>query len=349
VVSCGNEGSTAPSAAAEAPGVARNMTLLAHLDGPALSGGTAVQGSGCWGYTTPDGRRFALVGTSGGLSIVEVTQPTAARRMAFIPGDPSTWREVKTYREYLYVTTEAKTGLDIVDMSDPDHPTKVQTWSRTFTSAHTLWIDGARGLLFANGTSNGMRVLDLEPDPSDPVEVGSFTDFYVHDAHTRGNTLFASAIFDGFLALLDVKRPHAIREITRFFTGGRFTHNSWLTGDGRYLFTTDERRGRPVEGWDILDPFTPSKVSEYIARPDSLPHNVMIDGTRMVVSHYDDGVRLVDVSDPERPQERGFYDTYQGVLTGTFGAWGAYIFPSSNLIVVSDITGGLFVVAYTGS
>jgi hypothetical protein len=37
------------------------------------------------------------------------------------------------------------------------------------------------------------------------------------------------------------------------------------------------------------------------------------------------------------------------VITGTFGAWGAYIFPGSNLIVVSDITGGLFVVGYTGS
>ena len=30
------------------------------------------------------------------------------------------------------------------------------------------------------------------------------------------------------------------------------------------------------------------------------------------------------------------------------GAWGAYIFPASNLILVSDISGGLFVVQYTG-
>jgi hypothetical protein len=193
-----------------------------------------------------------------------------------------------------------------------------------------------------------MRVLDLRRNPRDPVEVGAFTGYYVHDSYSRGTTLYASAIFDGFLGILDVRRPEAIREITHFLTGGRFTHNSWLTADGRYLFTTDERRTRPVEGWDITNPRSPRKVSEYIARPDSLPHNVMIDGDRMVVAHYDDGVRLVDVSDPERPVEMGFYDTYLGVATGTFGDWGAYIFPGSNLIIGSDIQGGLVVLGYTG-
>jgi hypothetical protein len=44
----------------------------------------------------------------------------------------------------------------------------------------------------------------------------------------------------------------------------------------------------------------------------------------------------------------GYYDTYSGAGTGFNGAWGAYIFPASNLIVVDDINGGLFVVEYTG-
>jgi choice-of-anchor B domain-containing protein len=349
VASCGGDGSGSPAGQSPlVPGASRNMTLLAHLDGTALGAGAALKGSGCWGYTAPDGRRFALVGTTGGLVIVDVSQPSAARRVALIPGDLSTWREVRTYRQYAYVSTEAKTGLDIVDLGNPDQPVKVQTWNRTFTSAHTVWIDEARGLLFANGTDDGMRVLDLKRNPRDPTEIGAFTGYYIHDSYTRGTTLYASAIQDGFLGILDVRRPEAIREVTRFATGGRFTHNSWLADDGHHLFTTDERRGRPVEVWNIADPLDPLKVAEYIARPDSLPHNVMVDGDRLVVAHYDDGVRLVDISNPERPEERGFYDTYGGTVTGTFGAWGAYIFPGSDLIVVSDITEGLFVVAYTG-
>jgi hypothetical protein len=44
----------------------------------------------------------------------------------------------------------------------------------------------------------------------------------------------------------------------------------------------------------------------------------------------------------------GCYDSYAGSSAGFNGAWGAYIFPASNLIVVSDINGGLFVVEYVG-
>jgi hypothetical protein len=159
--------------------------------------------------------------------------------------------------------------------------------------------------------------------------------------------LFVSAMYDGFQALLDVSDPARIREITRFFTGGRFPHNSWLTRDARYLFTTDERADSPLEGWDLADPFAPRKASQYIAAPGTIPHNVMIDGDRMVVSHYTEGVHLLDVRDPERPGLLGSYDTYTGAATGFSGAWGGYIFPATDLIVVSDINGGLFVVGYT--
>jgi choice-of-anchor B domain-containing protein len=365
---CGGGGSSPSAAPTPSPGgPSLNMTLLAHVELPvlmqtgrvpevgashddhlAVTGPGGVSGSGNWGYTTADGRRFALTGTSGGLSIVEVTNPRQPRVVTHVPGGASQWREVRTYRQYVYITTEAKTGLDIVDMSNPDRPVKVRTWNETFTSAHTLWADAERGLLFVNGTSNGMRVLDLEPDPTNPREVGSWDAFYVHDSYARGETLYASSIYEGFLAILDVRDPGRIREITRFSTGGHFTHNSWLTRDGRYLFTTDERPDRPLEGWDIGDPMAPRKVSEYLARAGSIPHNVMIDGDRLLVSHYTDGVRLLDVRDPERPRVLGYYDTYTGTAEGFAGAWGSYIFPSSDLIVVSDISGGLFVVQYTG-
>ena len=350
-LSCGGS-STSPSAApvtTPAPSTASgptslNMALRSHLDLAALG---VTAGSGCWGYTSPGGRRLALVGTSAGLSVVDVTNPAAARVTGAIAGGSSAWREVRTYRQLAYVTTEAQTGLDIVDLRDPDHPTKLRTWSDTFASAHSLWIDEERGLLYAHGTQSGMHVLDLTADPTNPREVGRFTDFYVHDSYGRGNRLYAAAIRNGFLATLDVTRPDAISEISRFNTGGTFTHNAWLTRDGRYVFTTDERAGSPLEGWDLL-PSPPVKVSQYIAAPGTIPHNVIVDGDRLVLSHYTEGVRMLDVRDPTQPREMGYYDTYPGASTGFNGAWGAYIFPSSNLIVVSDINGGLFVVEYTG-
>lgn len=363
---CASDDPTAPAPlATPSPSVPRvtaaglpspyNMVLRSRLDGTALAQapggpGGAVSGSGNWGYTAPDGRRFALTGTSAGLSIVEVTDPSRPANLALVAGARSQWREVKTYGRYAYVTTEAQTGLDIVDLRRPDRPVKVATWDETFRSAHTLWIDAERALLYANGTRNGLRVLDLEPDPANPREVGSFTGYYVHDSYARGNVLFASAIQNGRLALLDVANPAAIRETASFATGGQFTHNAWPTRDGRHLFTTDEAPDRPVEGWEISDPSRPRKVVEYLGAPGTVPHNVMVDGDRLLISHYTEGVHLLDVSDPERPRVLGTYDTYSGTAPGSFhGAWGAYVFPGSNLILVSDIEGGLFVIEYLGS
>lgn len=332
------------------PGASRNMSLLSRLSLTELSqgGATAISAAGNWGYTAPGGRRFALTGLSTGTSIVEVTNPSAPRRVAFIEGPANQWREIKTYRTFVYVTSEARGhGMDIIDMSDPDRPRKVQTYNRTFTSAHTLWIDEERGLLYANGTQFGMRVLDLEPDPSDPREVGAFTSYYLHDSYVRGDVLYGSAINNGFLGLLDVSHPEDIRELTRFTTGGQFTHNAWLSRDGRYVFTTDERPGRPVEIWDIADPFRPRKAAEYIGAAGTIPHNVLVDGDRLLVAHYTEGVHLLDVRDPERPAVMGFYDTFTGpgCASSPFcGVWGAYIFPGSDLVIASDMQGGLFVI-----
>lgn len=353
---CGSEdttsvvGLTPPSPPPFSIGASRNMTLLSHLTLAQLSQGgpAAASAAGNWGYTAPGGRRFALTGLSTGTSIVEVTNPSVPRSVAFIEGPVSQWREIKTYKTFVYVTTEARGyGMDIIDMSDPDRPRKAQTYNRTFGNAHTLWVDEERGLLFANGTSFGMRVLDLEPDPADPREVGAFTSYYLHDAYVRGEVLYGSAINNGFLALLDVSDPEDIREITRFTTGGQFTHNAWLSRDGRYVFTTDERLNRPVEFWDIADPARPRKVAEYIGATNSIPHNVMVDGDRLLIAHYTEGVHLVDIRDPERPAALGFLDTFNAPPCASFpfcGVWGAYIFPGSDLIVASDIQGGLFVI-----
>jgi hypothetical protein len=72
----------------------------------------------------------------------------------------------------------------------------------------------------------------------------------------------------------------------------------------------------------------------------------MVDGTRLLIAHYTDGVHLVDVANPTQPRLIAKYDTYPGEAPPPFaGAWGAYIFPGSDLIVASDMQGGLFVLA----
>ena len=95
------------------------------------------------------GHRLALVGTSAGLSVVDVTN-WGARVTAAIAGGSSAWREVGTYRQPPYVTTEAQTG-STSSTSATDRPTKLRTWSDTFASRTRCGSRGARAR-YAHGT-----------------------------------------------------------------------------------------------------------------------------------------------------------------------------------------------------
>jgi hypothetical protein len=69
-----------------------------------------------------------------------------------------------------------------------------------------------------------------------------------------------------------------------------------------------------------------------------------------VISHYELGVRVVDVGDPYNLTEVGYYDTWPSGNGGGFnGCWGAYPFfaNSPNVIVASDLSTGLYVLEFT--
>ena len=67
----------------------------------------------------------------------------------------------------------------------------------------------------------------------------------------------------------------------------------------------------------------------------------------LVVSHYADGTRFLDISDPENPIEVGYYDTSE--IEGLYvGNWGTYVDLPSGNIISSDIESGLYVLKFGG-
>jgi uncharacterized membrane protein YuzA (DUF378 family) len=64
-----------------------------------------------WGYTAEDSVEYALVGLTGGFSIVSLEDPSVPKEVAFIDGTSSTWRDIKTWDHYAYVVTEATDGI----------------------------------------------------------------------------------------------------------------------------------------------------------------------------------------------------------------------------------------------
>lgn len=317
-----------------------NVELLGHLD-------LHSEYKDVWGYRAPDGTEIAIIGTSEGTQVVDVSDPRQPSELLFLPGPISNWREMKTYQSFAYIVNDNRSdeALQIVDLTDPGQPVKVYGSSEFFNRAHTVFIDGST--LYALGTdiAQGYVALDLA-DPIDPTFVGSFDEFYIHDIFVEDGVAYAAQVFDpGFLALVDVRDPAAPVVLNEVSYAGAATHNAWLTEDGKHCVTSDETAGGHVRIWNVEDPSNVFQVAEW-SHPDdeiSSVHNVYVLGSRIYCSWYTAGLEVLDLSRPEFPQRVANYDTYPASAPPVFaGAWGVYPFLPSGVVLIADMQSGLY-------
>ncbi len=314
------------------------------------------------GYVDKTGKEYALVGTSKGMSIVDVSNPDAPKEVLMITGPTSEWREVKVKGNYAYVTTEGGGGLQIVNMSSlPDKAGVVyKSWTGgtagSLTSIHALHIDGNFIYLYGSKLFNGGALVADITDQYNPVYVGNYQaagagkSAYVHDGYVRNDTLYACHIYEGFTDIVDFrdkKKPKTLGTIT---TPGKFSHNSWLSNDSKVMFTTDEVNNSFLTAYDISDPGNINEIDRIQSNPgsSSIVHNthiITVDKHQYAVtSWYRDGFTIVDVERPTNMVQVGNYDTYTAGAGGGFnGDWGVYPYLPSGTIVVSNIEDGLFV------
>lgn len=334
-----------------------NITQLGHLDYQAARNSDL---SNLWGYVDEEGNEYALVGVNGddnesgtgGFAVVNVTDPANPQEIFFAPGPNSIWREIKTWGDHAYITTEAEGGLMIVDLSplpqSTDLPVTVFEGDGWITS-HSLFID-ENGRLYLNGANRGnggIIFYDLTQDPMAPVEVGEYDDYYVHDCYARGNMLYAAHISDGFFTIVDVNDPAAPQVLGQMETPLEFTHNCWLDDSGQFLFTTDEKPNSVLAAYDVSDPTDIQFLDALQTDPGSnaIIHNTYWLNHHVVQSYYTEGVSIYDVEDPSNIIEVGRFDTSPFFGEGFNGAWGVYPFLPSGNLLVSDIQQGLFILA----
>ena len=329
-----------PAAVSGMP-ISRNVQLLAHFN-------NFTRYSACTAYVHPDGREYAVLGTETGTSIVNVTNPSASYEVAFIPGLSSWWREMKQYRTWLYVSTEAiGGGIQIIRMTDPEHPVLVSTYAAAFNREHTVTVDTTRALLILNGTRatstmTGMHLLSLA-NPEAPVDLGFYNGDYIHDSWMRGTRLHAFCISSDTVRIFDTSNPAAPVQQAFWTYPGAKPHSGETSKDGRYLFVCDEVNYATLKVFDIQNLAAHPMLWESTVNPISIPHNVHVSQDTAFVSWYTEGVRLFDITDPTLPAQWGWYDTYPSYSGGFHGVWElACGFPSGTFIA-SDIESGLYV------
>jgi hypothetical protein len=157
-------------------------------------------------------------------------------------------------------------------------------------------------------------------DPMNPIEVGDFDTWYVHDCFVRDDTAYCANIYDGFFSVLDVTNKSNPILLGTAITPTNFSHNIWTSTDGNYAFTTDEVSGGFIGAFDVSDPANIIYLDKIQSSPGAgiVPHNAHVLGNYLVTSYYADGVVIHDITYPNNLIQVGNHDTNPHELTKYF-------------------------------
>lgn len=311
--------------------------------------------SDIWGYAASDGTEYALIGTFDGVSIVSLADPANPVESDFIPGPGSGWRDIKTWGNHAYVINETGDGLLVIDLSNLPGEVDYFYWQPdipglgVLNTCHNLWIDefGYAYLVGCNLNNGGLLFIDVFSDPGNPVYAGKGAPVYSHDTYVRDNLAYSAEINIGEFSVYDVTDKSNPVYIASQETPALVTHNLWLSDNSQILFSTDETSNAPIASYDVTDPENIIELDQF--RPLAtlgvgvIPHNVHVWDDFLIISYYSDGCILVDAARPDNLIEIGNFDTFLPPITGFNGAWGAYPYLPSGLVLVSDIGNGLYV------
>jgi len=318
-----------------------------------------------WGYAK-DNREYAIIGSTAGTHIFDVTDPGASTEVAFIgaavTGPQVVHRDYHDHDDYLYIVCDEGTStLQIADLRFlPDSAPVVYDSDALFSRAHNIFIDTSSARMYVCGGTVQFAVYSLA-DPTDPtllVHCPSEVPFwnaigYVHDVYVRGDTAYLNAEWRG-LFVVDFSDLDDIRMLGSLDTYPQqgYNHSGWRMQHADYYAFADETHGMDVKIVDISD-LSDMQVTDTIGSnvsPFSIAHNLIYNGNFLYISHYFDGLYVFDCSDPAHPQLAGFYDTSdEPHMDHVYrGCWGVYPFLPSGHILASDMQTGLWVFGHEG-
>ncbi len=318
-----------------------------------LANPSGVELSSLWGYEAA-GRKYALLGTTVGVTIVDMTTPSAPSVVSQIACTQSIWRELKVVGQHAYVVADATDdGILIIDLSQLPNSTTHQFYypavgADTLTKGHTLITD-ENDILYISGSNlnNGGVLMFGLSNPNAPNFLGAAPAIYAHDCYARGDTLWTADINAGEFSVYDITNKAAPVFLASQSTPSNFTHNLWISDDGRTLYTTDERADAWVAAYDVSDLSNITEISRYRSRGAAesgvIPHNVHVRNDFLITAYYTDGVIIKDGRRPHNLVEVGRYDTYPPQRTGFFGVWGVYPYFADGTLIASDMQTGLHI------
>lgn len=356
-----------------------NVDLLHRVHIDHMGGDDDDIASDIWGWTDPlTGKEYAITGLNFGTTFVDISDPRNPVYLGKLNTNTteSRWRDIKTYNNHAFIVSEANGhGMQIFDLTqlrDVTNPPVNFSATAVYTEfgrAHNIIINEATGFAYAVGSREGIQtclaglhMINIQ-NPTVPLFSGCFDqDGYTHDAqcvvyngpdseHT-GKEICFNANTDT-LTIVDVTTKSAPIQLSRTgYENSQYTHQGWLTEDQRYYLMNDERdeqnNGHNTRTyiWDLLDIDAPQLIGFYSGPEESTDHNLYIKGNYAYLSNYSSGLSILEISDIGNANlnEVANFDSFPANNSSAFdGTWSNYPFFDSGVVIMSDKTGGLFI------
>jgi len=234
------------------------------------------------------------------------------------------------------------------------------------------------------GCKGGLHIVDVS-NPLEPKFVGCYTgDGYTHDAqcvvYNGPDTNYQGkeicfCFNEDTVTIVDVTDKTNIIQLSRTsYKADGYTHQGWVSSDMKFVVFGDETDELNVGGptrtliLNVEDLRGPTNFREYFGTTNAIDHNIYIANAQtqgygdtfsnsdlIYQANYRAGLRIQQVVDidvaydnPNHIIEVGYFDTFPNGNENKFnGAWSVYPFFKSNLVAISSIEGGLFLVKPT--
>ena len=295
-----------------------------------------------------NGGEYAVIGSTMGAHIIDVTNPSQSYEAAFVPGafqgSLVTHRDYFHMDNYLYaVCDQGSSTLQIIDLSNlPNSVTIIYDTDSLISTTHNIFIDTLNKKLY---TTSG-KVFDIS-DPINPSFLFHMGFFY-HDLYVENDTGYFNCFSNGLqIYEMTTNSPQYLGSLTSYPDQGT-NHSGWKK-DSIYIMA-DENGGLSLKVIDVSDLNNLQVIALFnsgVLPSPAVPHNLIIRDNFVYVSYYCDGLQVFDISNPNNPIKAGYYDTYPSIYCSGFkGNWGVDPQLPSGIILVSDVQSGLFILEF---
>jgi hypothetical protein len=293
-----------------------------------------------------------------GLFVFDVKDPAAPKQVFAVSSKGDVWRQVWVKDQTLFIASESE-GILVYDVSNPavaPKRLKALPGSGSVISVWGLHVDQDR--LYA--VSPVPRAEVLIYDVKTPASPTLLSRYVVEDSvpESGESPVEAAALGDWLyighwrygLAAVNVNTLSTPEPEVGHFAYDNATSRSVAVGsvgDRTVVFESSEGWGSSVRALDVTDPNNIKELSRFTLRPESTVSGLTLVGTKLYVAHNQDGLRVLDVSNPNTLRQTGWYNSWRETDPGRgrffLDGLGDVKVPGDGFIYATDTSRGLLI------